>query len=136
MTFRKLKNIDVAAFSSDISTSALNTNDVWNSINTSSYCYNSTLADILNKHAPLKTITVIDRPKVLWFNDEIKILKCKRHGLEKKAITNNLPNDWNNYHRVRNQYSAHLKSTRVNYYSNLIDQCAGDSQKQCYQSRK
>ena len=33
------------------------------------------------------------------------------------------------YHKVRNQYSALLKSARVNYYSNLIDQCAGDSRK-------
>ena len=41
-----------------------------------------------------------------------------------------LPSEWNNYHRVRNQYSAHLKSARVNYYCNLIDQCAGDSRKQ------
>ena len=31
--------------------------------------------------------------------------------------------------KVRNQYSAFLKSARVNYYSNLIDQCAGDSRK-------
>lgn len=30
---------------------------------------------------------------------------------------------------VGNQYTAHLKSARVNYYSNLIGQCAGDSWK-------
>ena len=129
VSFRKLKKIDIAAFSSDISTSALYTNDVWNNINTFSDCYNSTLADILNKHAPLKSKTVIDRPKVPWFNDEIKKLKCKRRRLEKKAITTNLPSDWNNYHKVRNQHSANLKSARVNYYSNLIGQCAGDSRK-------
>ena len=40
-----------------------------------------------------------------------------------------LSGDWNNYHKVRNRYSAFLKSARVNYYSNLIDQCAGDSRK-------
>ena len=40
-----------------------------------------------------------------------------------------LPGDWNNYHNVRNQYSALIKSARVNYYSNLIDQCGGDSRK-------
>ena len=39
-------------------------------------------------------------------------------------VYTDLPGDWNNYHKVRNQYSA-----RVNYYSNLIDQCAGDSRK-------
>ena len=34
-----------------------------------------------------------------------------------------------NYHKVRNQYSAFHKSAHVNYYSSLIDQCAGDSRK-------
>ena len=68
------------------------------------------------------SVTVIDHPKVPWFNDEIKQLKSKCHRLEKKAIMTNLPSsDWNNYRRVRNQYSAHLKSADVNYYSNLID---------------
>ena len=84
VSFRKLKNIDIAAFSSDISTSVLYTNDVWNNISTFSDCYNSTLADILNKHASLKSITVIDRWKVPWFNDEIKKLKCNAVALRRK----------------------------------------------------
>ena len=72
---------------------------------------------------------MINRPKVPWFNDDIKQLKRQRRPLEKRAVKTDLPGDWNNYHRVRNQYSAFLKSARVNYYSNLIDQCAGDCRK-------
>ena len=56
-----------------------------------------------------------------------KQLKRKRRRLEKKALKTDLPGDWSNYHKVRNQYSAFFKSALVNYYSNLIDQCAGDS---------
>ena len=101
----------------------------WDSIDTLSDCFNMTLTDILGKHAPLKTRIMINRPKIPWFNDDIKQLKRKRRRLEKKALKTDLPGDWNNYHKVRNQYSALLKSARVNYYSNLIDQCAGDSRK-------
>ena len=72
---------------------------------------------------------MINRPKIPWFNGDIKQLKRKRRRLEKKALKTDLPGDWNNYRKVRNQYSALLKSARVNYYSNLIDQCAGDSLK-------
>ena len=72
---------------------------------------------------------MINRPKVTWFNDDIKQLKRQRRRLEKRAVKTDLPGDWNNYHKVRNQYSAFLKSARVNYYSNLIDQCAGDFRK-------
>ena len=88
-----------------------------------------TLTDILDKFAPLKTRTMINRPKVPRFNDDIKQLKRQRRRLEKRAVKTDLPGDWNNYHKVRNQYSAFLKSARVNFYSNLIDQCAGDSRK-------
>ena len=72
---------------------------------------------------------MINRPKVPWFNDDIKQLKRQRRRLEKRAVKTDLPGDWNNYRKVRNQYSAFLKSARVNYCSNLIDQCAGDSRK-------
>ena len=59
----------------------------------------------------------------------LKKLRCQRRRLEKRAVKTDLPGDWNNYHNVRNQYFAFLKSARVNYYSNLIDQCAGESRK-------
>ena len=72
---------------------------------------------------------MINRPKVTWFNDDIKQLKRQRRRLEKRAVKPDLLGDWNNYHRVRNQYSAFLKYARVNYYSNLIDECARDCRK-------
>ena len=74
-------------------------------------------------------MTIIDRPKVPWFNDDIKQLKRQRRRLEKRAVKTDLPGDWNNYRKVRNQYSAFLKYARVNYYSNQIDQYAGDPRK-------
>ena len=99
----------------------------WDNIDALSDCFNKTLTDIPDKFAPLKTRIMINRPKVPWFNDDIKQLKRQRRRLEKRAVKTDLPGDWNNYHKVRNRYSAFLKSARVNYYSNLIDQCAGDS---------
>ena len=129
LTFRKLKNIDIAEFSADIASSMLCASADWDNIDALSDCFNMTLTDILDKHAPLKTRIMINRPKIPWFNDDIKQLKRKRRRLEKKALKTDLPGDWNNYHKVRNQYSSLFKSARVNYYSNLIDQCAGDSRK-------
>ena len=71
---------------------------------------------------------MINRPRIPWFNDDIKPFKRKRR-LEKKALKTDLPGVWNNYHKIRNQYSALITSARVNYYSDLIDQRAGDSRK-------
>lgn len=72
---------------------------------------------------------MVTRPKVPWFIDDIKQLKCRRRNLKRKALKSGLPGHWNEYRRVRNQYSAVLKPGRVTHYSNLIDQCAGDSRK-------
>ena len=119
----------LAAFLADIASSMLCASVHWDNIDALFDCFNETLTDILDKFAPLKTRTMINRPKVPWFNDDIKQLKRQRRRLEKRAVKTDLPGDWNNYHKVRNQYSAFLKSARVNYYSNLIDQCAGDSRK-------
>ena len=108
LTFCKLKNIDIAKFSADIASSMLCASVNWDNIDALSDCFNMTLTDILDKHAPLKTRITINRPKISWFNDDIKQLKHKRRRLEKKALKTDLPGDWNNYHKVRNQYSALL----------------------------
>ena len=127
LTFRKLKNIDIAAFSADIAFSMLCASVHWDNNDALSDCFNKALADILDKFSPLKTRTMINRPKVPWFNDDIKQFKRQRRRLGKKAVKTDLPGDWNNYHKVRNECSAFLKSARVNCYSYLIDQCADDS---------
>ena len=135
LTFRKLKNIDIAEFSTDIASSTLCASVHWDNIDALSDCFNMTLTDTLDKHAPLKTRIMINRPKIPWFNDDIKQLKRKCRRLEKKALKSDLPGNWNNYHKVRNQCSALLKSARVNYHSNLIYQYGGDSRKLFFVSR-
>ena len=101
LTFRKLKNIDIAAFSADIASSMLCASVHWDNIDALSDCFNKTLTDILDKFAPLKTRIMINRPKVPWFNDDIKQLKRQRRRLEKRAVKTDLPGDWNNYHKYR-----------------------------------
>ena len=115
----KLKNIDIAAFLADIASSMLCASVHCDNIDALSDCFNKTLTDILDKIAPIKTRTVINHPKVPWFNDDIKQLKRRRRRLEKGAVKTDLRGDWNNCHKVCNQYSAFLKSVSVNYYSNL-----------------
>ena len=100
-TVRKLKNIDIAAFSADIASSMLCASVNWDNIDALSDCFNKTLTDLLDKFAPLKTRTIINRPKVPWFNDDIKQLKRQRRRLEKRAVKTDLPGDWNNYHKYR-----------------------------------
>ena len=82
--------MDVAEFSADIASFILCASVHCDSFDALSDCFNMTLTDILDKHAPLKTRIMINCPKILWFNDDIKQLKRKRRHLEKKALKTDL----------------------------------------------
>ena len=75
----------------------------------------------LEKHAPLKTKIMINRPKILLFNDNIKQLKhivaLKRKPWKLTSLT------------AGTIITIDPHNIYVNYYSNLIDQCTGDSRK-------
>lgn len=72
----------------------------WDNIDALSDCFNMILNGILDKHSPLKTRVLKNRPNIPWFNHDIKQLKRKSRRLEKKALKTDLPGDWNNYHKV------------------------------------
>ena len=129
MSYRKLKSIDIHAFKSDITSSVLCSNTHWNDLGNLSKLYVSTLSEILDRHAPLKTKTLVTRVKIPWFNADVLQLKRFRHKAEQKALKSGLSSDWLAYRKICNRYSALRKSTRTSYYTDLIDQCAGDSRK-------
>ena len=119
--YRKLKQIDLEVFKADISASEL-CNTTWSRVD-------DTLRSILDKHAPMKSKVMAVRPIVSWFNDTLKKMKTKRRKLERVMIKSGLQCDKDAYRKVRDAYTALLNETRKTYYSNLIDECAGDSKK-------
>ena len=80
LTFRKYKNIDITAFPKDIAKSdltRLKDNELAEG-------YDRILNSILDAHAPLRRKVIVTRPRVPWFNDELRSLKSKRRKLEKR----------------------------------------------------
>ena len=45
----------------------------------------------MDKFAPLKTMAMINCPKVPWFNHDMKQLKRQRRGLEKGVVKIDFP---------------------------------------------
>ena len=125
MSYWKFKSIDIDTFKSDVTLPVLR-GDLGNL----SQHYFSTLSEILDRHAPLKTKTLATHVRMPWFNaDVLQYVECIRHKAEQKALTSCLSSDWLAYRKICNRYSALLKSTRTTHYSHLSDQCAGDSRK-------
>ena len=77
--YRQLKAIDMDSLRADLKDSDLCTTE-FRDANEMASCYISTLRAILDKHAPLKTKTVVDRKRVLWFNSQMKAAMRARLG--------------------------------------------------------
>ena len=122
--FRKTNHLNLQAFKADITDSKL-CNDPCSNLDDLVKHYDNTLSHILEKHAPLQRKVVVVRPRVPWFSEELKRIKAKRRKLEKVMLRSNCQNDKDAYRQARNKYAA----SSHKYYSDLIDQCSGDSRK-------
>ena len=92
-------------------------------------CYDTTLLNLLDKHAPIKTKKMVMRPVVSWFTDDLKKLKAERRKCERKMLQSGCSHDKELYYKTRDKYSALLCKTKTSYYSDLIDKCSGNSKK-------
>ena len=82
ISYRTLQNIDKSAFSAelkDLSAELLFINDRNKLVDG----YSEGSQKILDKHAPTKTKTIVVRPCVPWFDDELKAFKSYRRYTEK-----------------------------------------------------
>ena len=83
VSFRKVKAIDITSFTDDLSASELCQHPPSEPALLVD-CYNTTLAELLDRHAPLKTKTVTVRPQVPWYSEEIREAKRARRRAERK----------------------------------------------------
>ena len=70
ITFRPLKKIDIASFDSDLAQLPV-INDPASTCEALLEQYNTGVSQVLDKHAPLVSKSVVLRPVSSWFNDEI-----------------------------------------------------------------
>ena len=130
ISFRKIKEIDAPAFSSDL-TSAINNlqNLPTDDVNILVAAYNTNIASVLNKHAPIKTKSISARKKVPWFDEEALKLKRVKRKLERKWRISKTPEDKLSYLNACSNYKDHLNKSKDLHLNNLISNCGNDSRK-------
>ena len=85
ITYRKLKEINPDAFSTDLHNQILSNNiDKEREFDKAILSYNAALANVLDLHAPLITKTIKDVPRAPWFDREYSDLRRKRRKAEKQ----------------------------------------------------
>ena len=82
--------------------------------------YNTDLTAIIDKHAPIKTRTVIVRPHTPWHNDDIRSQKCLRRQLERKWRKSDMETDRLAYCHQRQLVTSIIYTAKLEYHTRQI----------------
>lgn len=90
--------------------------------------FKKTFLAIVDKHAPIRRYRVRGRDNP-WFNDSIATAVREWNEAWIKAKRNNNDKCWLNYRVLRNKCTRLIKSTKSEYYLNLINENLNDPKK-------
>ena len=134
LSFRKIKAIDTTLFMADLSASRL-CKDPPSDLDKLVDSYNTTSVDLLDRHAPLKTKTVMVRPQVPWYLEEIREAKREHRCLESKWRSTRSAVDFELFKKKKNCVTYQLKEAKSGFLTEFIDQNA-DSQGKLFRAVK
>ena len=125
---KKKKNIDTAVLSNELAASDLCSNTP-DDLNDLVHCYNTTLASALDRHAPLVTRSIPVRPRVPWFNNDVKEARKERRKAERRWRRTGLLSDLRRYKDLRNKTNNLMTEARGVFYRELIDANCGNQRR-------
>jgi hypothetical protein len=91
--------------------------------------YNSDLASLLDKHAPVITKTITERPTPPWLDEEIIHLKQHVRKAERALKHNNNVNKQLDYKELKAVYRKTLKKKKNSYINEAINECGNNTKK-------
>ncbi len=125
ISYRSLGKVSYEKLSADIDASFM-MHDHPISINDVTAHYNRELCNIIDKHAPIKTKTIVDRTNCDWFTDELGAMKSTLRTLECKHKRTQLQVDRDIYDMKCHEYNNLRAATKTNYYTNKVYDCLND----------
>jgi len=122
ISYRKFANIDKEQFKEDLKHSNL-LSSLEKDLDALVDQYNTTLTEILDRHAPLKTREITIRPLVPWYNDEIDQAKKVRRKYEQQWRKSKLTVHREMYVEQRKKVNTLIDKAKANYFENKIAEC-------------
>ena len=125
IAYRKLKNINVEQFKSDIYESAI-LNDVTGSVDELMNKYTAGLTTLLDIHAPLIHRVITPRPNAPWYTNKLCESKRLRRCFERKWRHSRTETDRLQYRKQCAIVGKELSEAKTLYLSTKVAQCAND----------
>ena len=118
--FRCINSINMNKFIHDILHTSILISHPPNNLHDLVDCYNKTLSDLLNKHAPLKSKLFRPKPSNPWFSPTLAKLKSTRCHLKKIWSSSHSLLDLKLLRSATNNYHAAIIKAKKLYNSSLI----------------
>ena len=84
---------------------------------------------LLDKHAPLKTIQVVERPMNDWINDDILALRIKRRRIESLWRRTRLTIHYDLYKESCMAVKKTVSESKSQIFQKKINECHSDQKK-------
>lgn len=114
---RKLRNIDLCAFSECICATTLITEPCLD-LDSLVHQYNTDLTNTLDMHAPKRPRFVTVRPHAPWFDDSLREAKAKKRRYERKYRSSGLEIDKQIFRDYCDSYYRRLNDAKTSYHRN------------------
>jgi Reverse transcriptase (RNA-dependent DNA polymerase)/Endonuclease/Exonuclease/phosphatase family len=127
-TVRNYRSIDIDLFSQDILASSLFSSPA-TGVEPYLDQFNSTLSEILDMHAPIKSVCYTPRTNKPFFTEEIRKERSKRSKLETIYRRTHLASDLHKFKAQARLVAKLLTSARRTYFKSLISNSANQPKK-------
>ena len=124
---RNLKSLGTSSFTQDLDD--LLTGPLPESLDDLVCFYNTSLVNLLDKHAPIKERQVVDRDTKKWMTDEILIKKRQRRKAEQKWRKTRDEGNRQEYKLLCDEVKDLVQRAKSEFYVNEIKACEGDQKK-------
>ena len=132
ISYRKIKSVDNDQLKEDIQQTSPYIREVpTNADDLNDYAkeYNTTLSELLDRHAPQRTRTRVTRPVVPWYNEDIDQAKRARRKAERKWRRTRLPSDFEDYKKKRNYATNLMNKARQEFYTHFVEENSSNQKK-------
>ena len=124
-TFRCIiRSIDQAAFNSDIQASDLIRSPA-NALAQLVDQYNSTLSELVDRHAPMKRSVLTERPDISWMDEDIIAARKKHRQCERRWRQTRLTVHLDAFRAERDRVKDMIKQAKERIYADRIQQSSG-----------
>ena len=132
---RSYKHFDSQKFENDIRNTQWFDVYTTNDVNTAVELFTLKFNNVLDNHAPIKTIQ-LHKNYAPWLNEQTKKIMRQRDSAQKIAATTNHPDDRRQYRHLRNAATAQLKKAKADWEANKVDEKVTDNPKDMWTNLK